>query len=176
MNIKRLITTHNLFIVLLIFSILGVALSDISPVKSTNFWLVMLFLFGGIAIVNNIRDGEDDGDNIPLKTEIIQQVLHWAGGLVAVLIIYSFYYSERLTSEATGLVVLLILALTTYLDGLRLGWRFSFAGIFLAVMAVFAAFIVDYMWVILLLALGIIAVSFLWEFKLKNSSAKPEES
>jgi hypothetical protein len=67
---------------------------------------------------------------VPLKKEIIRQILHGLGGLVAVLIIYSFYHSGRITPEATGLVVLLILALTTYLDGIRLGWHFSFAGFF----------------------------------------------
>jgi hypothetical protein len=165
---KSLLTNHNLFIALLILSLMGVALSDISPIKSHTYWLAMMVLFCGIAILTNIIEGDADNDGVPLKKEITQQILHWLGGLVAVLVIYGFYYSGRITPEATGLVVLLILALTTYLDGIRLGWRFSFAGIFLGVMAVFSAYVAEFMWQILLIAIGIIVFSYYWEFKRKK--------
>ncbi|MFI3137145.1 MAG: hypothetical protein QX197_10260 [Methylococcaceae bacterium] len=169
MTLKKLLTTHNLFIVLLLLSLLGVAISDISPVKSHSYWLLMMILFGATAIVSNIIEGDADNDGVELKKEITLQILHWLGGFVAVLIVYGFYHTGRITPESTGLVVLLILALTTYLDGIRLGWRFSFAGIFLAVMAVFAAYIEEYMWQILLFAVGIIAFSYYWDFKRKKT-------
>jgi hypothetical protein len=165
MNYKKLLTNHNLFMVLLLLSLLGVAISDISPVKSHAYWLVMMLLFGATAILASAIEGDDDNDGVALKKEITQQILHWLGGFVAVLIVYAFYYTGRLTPEATGLVVLLILALTTYLDGIRLGWRFSFAGVFLGVMAVFAAYIKEFMWQILIIAIAIIAFSYFWEFK-----------
>ncbi|NOT86374.1 MAG: hypothetical protein HOP02_16680 [Methylococcaceae bacterium] len=168
MNKKSLLTSHNLFMVLLLLSLLGVAISDISPVKSHAYWLIMMVLFAGTAILANVIEGDDDNDGVELKKEITQQILHWLGGFVAVMIVYGFYHTGRLTPEATGLVVLLILALTTYLDGIRLGWRFSFAGVFLGIMAVFAAYIEEYMWQILIFAIGIITFSYYWEFKRKK--------
>ncbi len=165
---KKLLNQHTLFMVLLLLSLLGVAISDIAPVKSHAYWLVLMVLFGATAILTNVVEGEDDHDGVALKKEITQQILHWLGGFVAVLIVYSFYHTGRLTPEATGLVVLLILALTTYLDGIRLGWRFSFAGLFLGVMALFAAYIEEFMWQILIVAIGIIVFSYYWEFKRKK--------
>jgi len=85
-----------------------------------------------------------------------------------VLIAYTFYHTGRITPEQTGLIVLLILALTTYLDGIRISWRFSFVGIFLAVVAICAAYIEEYVWQILSVALAVIALSYYWEFRKKS--------
>lgn len=158
--------------VLLLASLLGVIISDLSPIKSHMYWLLLMLLFACTAIISNLIEGNDDNDGVSLKKEITQQILHWLGGFVTVLIVYGLYYSGRMTPEVTGLIVLLIIALTTYLDGIRLGWRFSFAGIFLGLVAVFAAFIQEYMWLILFVALGIIVFSYYWEFKLKKAPSE----
>ena len=69
----------------------------------------------------------------------------------------------RLNYENTGLVILLILALATFIDGIRLGWRFCMAGLFLGATAVIAAFIEEFMWIVLLLAIGVILFTLYWE-------------
>lgn len=96
-------------------------------------------------------------------------ILHWLGGLVTVMIVYTFYHAGRITPQETGLIVLLILALTTFLDGIRINWQFSLAGVFLAVIAVCAAYIEEYIWQILTIAFGIIAFSYYWAFKRKHA-------
>jgi hypothetical protein len=56
-------------------------------------------------------------------------------------------------------MVLLILGLTTYLDGIRIGWRFCLTGIFLAVSAVATNFLESSMPLLFILAIVIIAVT-----------------
>jgi len=167
MNKKSLLSNHNLFIVLLILSVIGVAISDISPVASHLYWIAMVIIFGVISIIANYNR-EENIDKAALKKDIFIQLLHWLGGLSAVLIAYTFYHTGRITPEQTGLIVLLILALTTYLDGIRISWRFSFVGIFLAVVAICAAYIEEYVWQILSVALAVIALSYYWEFRKKS--------
>lgn len=135
MFLKKLVTPHNLFMLLLLLSLVGVALSDMLPIKSHTYWLMIMQLFSVTAIVANVVEGDSDQDGVPLKKEFTQQVLHWLGCIAAVLVVFGFYHIGRLAPEATGLVVLLILAITTCLDGIQLGWRFSFAGVFLGLMA-----------------------------------------
>ena len=64
-----------------------------------------------------------------------------------------------MSQEATGLMVLLILALTTYLDGIRIGWRFSLTGIYLATAAVAANLLESFMPWLFALAVLIIAIT-----------------
>jgi membrane-bound acyltransferase YfiQ involved in biofilm formation len=64
-----------------------------------------------------------------------------------------------MTYEGSGLVILLILSLSTFLDGYQVGWRFYLAGIFLAITAILAAFIEEYMWILLVIAIASIVFS-----------------
>ena len=164
MNRKSLLSNHNLFSLLLILSLIGMAISEISPTVSHFYWLIMMIIFGITSMVafyyrNHYADKNE------LKKGLIIQILHWLGGLAAVLIVYTFYSTGRITPEETGLEVLLILALTTYLDGIRISWQFSLVGVFLSIVAICAAYIEEYMWQILSLAIVIIAFSYYWEFK-----------
>ena len=168
MNKTKLFSNHTLFTVLLLMSLIGISVPDISAMASHFYWISMIILFGAISIFANYNQTEY-ADKIQQKKVVLIQLLHWMGGLVTVMIVYTFYHAGRITPEETGLVVLLILALTTFLDGIRISWQFSFAGIFLAVIAICAAFVEEYIWQILMLALSIIAFSYYWEFKRKHS-------
>ena len=64
-----------------------------------------------------------------------------------------------MTQEATGLMVLLILALTTFLDGIRIGWRFSLTGMYLAAAVVAANLLESFMPWMFGLAVLIIAIT-----------------
>ncbi len=50
-------------------------------------------------------------------------MLHWIGLVVAVQLVYLLLHIGRLDNENTGLIILLLLALTTFLAGIHLGWR-----------------------------------------------------
>lgn len=167
MNRKSLLSNHNLFTVLLILSLIGVAVSNISPTASHLYWVVMVVVFGITSIIANYNRAEDI-DKTELKKGLVIQLLHWLGSLVAVLIVYAFYHTGRITPEESGLVVLLILALTTYLDGIRISWRFALVGVYLAGVALCAAYIEEYVWQILFVAIAVIAFSYYWEFRQKR--------
>jgi len=66
MNKKSLLSNHNLFIVLLILSVIGVAISDISPVASYLYWIAMVIIFGVISIIANYNR-EENIDKAALK-------------------------------------------------------------------------------------------------------------
>ena len=51
-----------------------------------------------------------------------------------------------------GLIVLLILALTTYLEGIQRGWRCIFAGLFLGLITICIAYFDSYIWQLITLA------------------------
>jgi len=71
--------------------------------------------------------------------------------------------SGRLDETSASLVVLLILALATMLDGIRIGWQLSLVGFFLGACAVLIAYLEQFMLVAGLLAIVIIACTIIWE-------------
>ncbi len=72
-------------------------------------------------------------------------------------------YVDALDNKNTGLVMLLILSLATYIDGLRIGWRFSLVGNFLGLTAVSIAYLENFMWMLFGLAAITIGLTIFWD-------------
>jgi len=83
-----------------------------------------------------------------------KEVSIWLSVLVAVNLVYFLLHAGRLDSENAGLVILLILALATFLAGLRLGWRLCLPGVFLAGALVLATYLEEFLWISLLVVLA----------------------
>jgi uncharacterized membrane protein HdeD (DUF308 family) len=72
-------------------------------------------------------------------------------------LVYLLLQAGRLDNENTGLIILLLLALSTYFAGLQLGWRLSTVGVFLGVALIGATYLEEFVWLFLIIALGIVA-------------------
>jgi membrane-bound acyltransferase YfiQ involved in biofilm formation len=67
-------------------------------------------------------------------------------------------HTGRLDNENTGLIILLLLALTTFFAGIHLGWRLFIVGIFLGVALIGAAYLEEFVWMFLIIALVVVAI------------------
>jgi len=152
-----------ILIIMVVFCLVGIAVTDFSPQDAFMYWMTMIFVFGFAAMIagwyNARRHYDPNGEGNEVKELFKTQSLHWLGSLVAVLCLFSFVQAGHMSQEATGLMVLLILALTTYLDGIRIGWRFSLTGIYLATAAVAANLLESFMPWLFALAVLIIAIT-----------------
>ncbi|MDD5115108.1 MAG: hypothetical protein PHC94_13915 [Methylobacter sp.] len=155
---KYLLSDHYSFIAYTVLSVIGIGITATSSVASHYYWLFMVLLFGTGAVARQYYQLENDAAE--QKTQSINTALHWLGGLVAAIIVNAFLSSGRIFVEETGLITLLVLALTVYLDGLKTGWRNRVSGIFLALTAVSAAYFDSYVWQLIALASAFIAYSF----------------
>ncbi|MGZ8928285.1 MAG: hypothetical protein ACXW03_07505 [Methylobacter sp.] len=149
MNKQNLLSTHNLFTLRLLLSVLGAYIGYTYRHTSHDYWFAMMFLFTAIAIAPGYYRFKQHGDNLKA---LIERLLHWSGGLCAGIVIYAYHNSGRIFHEEAGLIVLLILALTTYLDGIKRGWRCIFAGLFLGLITVCVAYFDSYIWQLMVLA------------------------
>ena len=95
-----------------------------------------------------------------ISTLLRTQLLHWAGLLVAVRLVFEMLHKGRLDNENTGLVILLLLALSTFIAGIHLGWRLCLVGGFLGAALVAATYLEEYVWVLLIIGLAILVVVF----------------
>ena len=157
-----------IFVVLILFTLFGVALTNMSPADAHKYWLAMNLVFAVGAIVTGWPRTADRGEKTKLVTS---QLFHWGSTLVAVIVVYAFFHSGQIQNETISLVILLILALSAFLDGIHVGWHFSVIGILLAISAVIISYIDEYLWIIAFVAIIFLAASYYWN---KNRESKLE--
>lgn len=129
---------HLIFLGLVALSLVGDLLSDHFPRESHLYWFMMVPIFGFAAFT--VEAALIKKMHLEGKKMLRIQVIHWGGTLLAVLTIFFLNSKGHLTSEDTGLVIHIILALSTFLVGLHLGWKFYLLGILLFLLAGFAGF------------------------------------
>lgn len=156
-----------ILILILVFSIIGIGITDFSPENAHGYWFVMTALLAaagiGIGWLNKSSLPEQS-----LKKVLIIQIIHWAATAVSILGVYLLFNTGRLNFENLGLVLLLILGLSTFLDGCRISWRFSLVGALMTLTAIIAAYVEEFLWIIIIIAIVLIIFSVLWE-RHKNS-------
>ncbi len=155
MNKQHLLSNQNIFIFSLLLSLLGAYIDFKYQHSSHDIWLVIMFIFSGIAIAPGYYQFKNNAEH---SMKFIRPLLHWSGALFAVIIIFAYQRSGRLYHEEGDLVVLLMLALTTYLEGIQTGWRSIFIGLFLGFIAVCVAYFDSYIG--LLSSIAVIAIAY----------------
>jgi hypothetical protein len=158
---KGVWSDRGLLIILVVLSFIGVAISHFNPITGSWYWLSMVPLFAVAAIV--VGGSTTVSEGAIAKSKLVIQVLHWGVALLTAGALSVFRYTGRLDDENFALVMLLILALATVLDGIRLGWMLTLVGAYLGLSAVIAAYIGDYLWIILALSTAIVLGAIYWK-------------
>jgi hypothetical protein len=158
---KRFHIEEALLTLLLILSLVGIGITDFSPADGYGYWIIMVFVFALFAIIIGWRQSKHR--SVDFKKILRDQSIHWSTSLLVVGGAFLIQKSGRIESDDIGLVILLILSLSTILDGLRVGWRFSLVGLFLGVSAVIAVYTEHFLWIELLIALLIVLATIIWE-------------
>jgi hypothetical protein len=134
-------------VAMVILSLIGVGIIRYYPQDAFIYWLAMNFVFGIAAMVAGRTQAIDKGHvrGHLVKELLVVQSLHWLGSVMAVFGAFVLLHYGRLSPDSAGLVILLILGLATFLDGIRIGWRFSLAGLYLGTTAVIATVVENFM-------------------------------
>lgn len=159
---RRFHFEEAILVLLLILSLVGIGINDFSPADGLGYWIIMVFVFGLFGILIGWLQSKHNIDDF--KKIIREQSMHWFTSLLVVGGAFLVQKSGRIDPESAGLVILLILSLSTILDGLRVGWRFSLVGLFMGTSAIVAAYTEHFLWIEILIAIGIVLVTVLWEY------------
>ncbi|MDD4915881.1 MAG: hypothetical protein PHW13_12685 [Methylococcales bacterium] len=147
---------ETILFVIILLSIIGVAITDYAPSASWAYWIFMTAALCTCAVV--IEKALLHRKDVTFTKLVITQLIHWGVTLLAIIVSFSFVSSGRITYEGSGLIILLILSLSTFLDGYHVGWRFYLAGVFLGITTVLAAYVEEFMWI--LFAIGMASLFF----------------
>ena len=161
-----------ILILLLTLSLVGVRITDYSPVDGYGYWIIMVFVFALLAIT--IAWLQSKHRITDFKKILYEQSWHWLTSLLVVEGVFSLQKTEHLTQENAGLIIMMILAQSTILDGLRVGWRFGLVGIFLGISAIITENTHHFFWIEMIIAVLIVALTIIIEVWQRKKAKKTQ--
>ena len=160
------------YIIVLGLTILGVAWTSVSHQPLIGYWE---FLTLAMAVVC-IGTGWLHASSKEARFRMLwTQVLHWLAFLVAMNILVLADVQRLLTAPGTGLALLMLLALGTFVAGVHISWQICVLGLAMALAVPAIAWLTSYA---LFLVLGVaalagIAMTFLWRQSVEDTSKLP---
>jgi hypothetical protein len=138
---------------------MGAAYTAIAQSASTAYWEALAPLFGIITVAAHWRDVEGPEAHWQL---IRTQALHWFAVMFAMYLVFIADVQHMMSSIASGLMVLAVLALGTFTAGIHsANWRIGLVGILLGLGVPAIAWLAESTLLILLVAVVLITFAVL---------------
>jgi hypothetical protein len=145
--VLRLLLGRLPSLTMLLLALGGVAYTSLSPRPTAHYWQILAPVFGAICVASEWKKTHAEARWRLVWT----QTLHWGAVLLAMRIMFYPDIQRMLNSDATGLMVLGLLALGTVLAGIHAAaWEVAAVGVILA-LAIPAAALLEQMTLLLLL-------------------------
>lgn len=176
-------TSHNhrhfgleeaVFILLIVLSLVGIVITDFSQHDGYAYWAIMVLVFGGLAIfVSWLQAKASDNDFGEIVKE---QGKHWLHTLVVVAAATLVIKNGQFSELNANLMILLILAMATMLDGMRIGWQFSLVGFFLAGCAIIVAYVDQFILACIGLGVFVVVATLFWGYWINNHAEREDSN
>lgn len=117
------------YLVVLLLSLIGVALSSLSSGRMVLYWEVAVPVFA-LACFHAHAAANDNRERLRAAR---QEILHWLAVFLAIRLLLYPQVSQMLNADAIALMLLIVLALGLFAAGNRIGsWRIALVGALLA--------------------------------------------
>jgi hypothetical protein len=157
-----LIYTALPHIAVLLLTILGVAYTSVAKRPLVGYWEMIAVITGVVCVVSGWPHARTREARVQL---IWTQALHWLAFLVAMNLVLVSDVQRMLNADATGLAVLLLLALGTFVAGVHtLSWQTCVLGLVMALGVPVIAWVEESALILVLCAIAIVVIggAFLW--------------
>jgi len=131
----------------------AIASSDVSAASTRTFWSILVLLFAAVSIAATRAHPDLKHTD---RFGLLAVLLHWIGVFLAIQCVFVFVSTGRLANTDTGLTSGLVLALGAFSGGAFGNWRLMIVGVALAGATLVVAFVDEYIW--LLIGLALLAV------------------
>jgi hypothetical protein len=150
-NLKLLSLEEYLFTLLIILSIIGIAVTSYSSNYILKYWLMMVPVFAVVSIYYGwVNENKKNQKN---KDFIKDQILQWAGLLIAVLLVLLLVNYGNIKSSNAGYFIIILLLLATYISGIQYDRRLVILAALLGLTAGVTSVIEHIFWMVLVLAI-----------------------
>lgn len=144
------------FSLVLILTLLGVAYTSLLQQPIMGYWELLAPVIGVVCVGSGWSGANDKNARLQL---ILTQALHWAAFLLVMNVILLPSVQRILNASATGLAVLMLLALGTFTAGVHvLSWQVCLLGIIMALCVPAVAWIEASALIIVLIAAAALGI------------------
>ena len=144
------------FSLVLILTLLGVAYTSLLQQPIMGYWELLAPVIGVVCVGSGWSGANDRNARLQL---IVTQALHWAAFLLVMNVILLPSVQRILNASATGLAVLMLLALGTFTAGVHvLSWQVCLLGTIMALCVPAAAWIEASALIIVLIATAALGI------------------
>ncbi len=118
------------YVVVLILTLFGVAYASFSKQSMVGYWEFLAPVIGVLCVVVAWPHAPDKAARLRL---VWTQALHWLAFLVAMNLLLLSGVASMLSADATGLMILTLLALGTFVAGVHIqAWQICVLGVVMA--------------------------------------------
>ena len=159
------------YLLILALTLVGVGYTSISRRPLVVYWEVLAVITGVLCIVSGWPHANTRDSRIRL---IWTQVLHWAAFLATMNLLLYTDVAQMLSADSTGLAILLILALGTFVAGVHtLSWQTGVLGVVEALAVPAIAWIEESALLLVIAAFAfIVLAAIFWWFGRRRGSAE----
>ena len=157
------------YLLILALTLVGVGYTSIARKPLVVYWEVLAVITGILCIISGWPHAHDRNSRLRL---VWTQVLHWAAFLATMNLLLYTDVAQMLSADSTGLSILLLLALGTFVAGVHtLSWQTGLLGVVMG-LAVPAIAWVEELALLLVLAAAafIVLAAIFWWFGRGRSS------
>jgi hypothetical protein len=141
------------YIAMLSLAIFGIGYVSFSGQPAQYYWVMLAPLFGVICVIGGWHAVQGKRERVNL---LWTQALHWVAVVVAMNIIYLPSVRSVANNNASGLTLMTVLALATFLAGVHASaWQICVVGAFLAIAVPTLAWIEQSSLFIVLVVIGV---------------------
>ena len=141
--------------ILLVLAFLGLIITDIEKDGGWLYWRIITPVYAIVALwLSWYLRKKNHAISV---VSIWHEIFHWIGLILAIYLVSRFVNIGLMGRFEAGLVVLTLLALTTFLAGIYIEITFVFIGLILGFFAYGIAFLNQYLYAIMLPLVGVVA-------------------
>ena len=154
---------------IIVLGLVGVSWASIAQTSTATYWVYLTPVIGLVCILAGWRHTRS-GERIAM---VVIQVLQWAAVLIAMYLITTTNARRSLEANATGLMLLTLLALGVFVSGLNVrAWKLCVTGAFLALAVPMVAWVQQAALLLLLIGVALIGLLILyWWIRERSRSA-----
>jgi len=156
---------------LVLLAAIGVGVTTFSQQYGYHYWLSMAPIFAVVNLLTSWSRARAAGQNA--GSILLAQALHWLGAVLAIYVIFLLFRMNWLSDQESGVLALLVLALSSFLSGVHTDWHFCIVGLVLGAIVAGAVFVQEFVWM-LVVPLGVaLVVGLVWWFGTGSPKSPP---
>lgn len=151
--VKRVKIDSIIFMILVVAALIGVAMTNSTKAQAYIYWWVLIGVEAVIVTAWAIWLSRQNELKKPVNTVIYEQAVLWGAALAAVFMVYRIMVLGQIDFNAAGLLMLLVLALVTFIDGALVSWKMFVVSLIFIITLLFASYVEKFLWAIVVLGL-----------------------